>query len=164
MVAALALAVAGCGGGSDEADGKDAASTGSTDAAAPSKAEFIRQVDAICTRGKKQVETEFASYLKKNKIKEIGEKGESPADAESHEIAVIETIAIPELQEQIEELKALQPPSDDEDEVEAFLDATEEGLSKGEEEPQALFSTTKKLFAKSDKLAQSYGFKVCGNR
>jgi hypothetical protein len=167
---ALVLAVAGCGGGGSGGDsnnggGSDRSSESgeaeSKQAASLSKAEFIKQADAICASGRKQVEGEFAAYLKKNKV---NPSSESPAETEAHETEVIETIAIPALRKQMGELKALGAPGGDEAAVEAFIDATEEGIEKGEEDPPSLFSSPQKVFAKSDSLARSYGFKVCGSR
>ncbi len=146
----LAAAVAGCGGGGEDPS--------------PTKAQFIKQADAVCSSGRKQVETEFASYLKKNDIKEIGESGESADETKAHELEVIETIAIPALREQTQELKDLGTPKSDGAEAEAFVDATEEEIDEVEDDPLTLFSSSEKVFAKSDKLASSFGFKVCGSR
>jgi hypothetical protein len=63
----------------------------------------------------------------------------------------------------MKELKALGSPNGEEDEVEAYFEAAEEALEKGEAEPQLLFSKVKQTFAKSDKIAQELGFEVCGN-
>jgi hypothetical protein len=120
--------------------------------------------DAICAKGRKEVEANFTAYLKKNKIKELGESGESAAETKKHEAALVETVALPALRDQVEKLKALGMPEGAEDEAEEFFEAVEEDIEAGEEDPQALFSSAEKTFAKSDKIAQEIGFEVCGNR
>ena len=149
--AMICIAVAsGCGGGGSESPQH-------------SKAQFITQGDIICANGKKQVEARFVSYLKKNKLKKIGEKGESKAEAEGREAAVIETIALPALSKQVNELKAFGMPREDEAKAKEYISAVEERIEKGEQDPQSLFSASSKVLAKSDKLAGELGFKVCGH-
>lgn len=180
LAALLALAicvfvVVGCGssGGDSSSSGSSDATSSTSDESSTSStsgtsslstAAFVKKGDAVCAEGQKEIEAKFAAYLKKNKIKEIGGKGESQSEAEAHQTAVIETIAIPGLRKELEGLQALGTPSDDDGTAQEYVEAIEEGLDKGEEEPQALFSSTSKLFAKSDKLAKELGFKVCGNR
>jgi hypothetical protein len=163
----IGLIAAGCGSGSGSDSTASSGETASTTTPATSpigKAEFIKKADAACAKGKKQVETEFAAYLKKNKIKEIPEAKEAKAQAAGREAEVIETIALPALQQQVDEIRALGFPDGEEDQVEPFLDAVEEGIEKIEEDPQAFFSGADEVFGKADKLAVKYGLKVCGNR
>ncbi len=168
------LALAGCGGGSGSDDsGGGGGNSGGADSSdsqeiaetpPPTKSTFIKQADAICSKGKREVESELGSYLEKEGIKEIGESGESPSETKAHEVEVIETIGIPALDRQLDELKALAAPSGDEAKVNAYLSAVEDGIERGAEEPQTLFRSADKIFAESDKLAGDVGFKVCGNR
>jgi hypothetical protein len=179
LLPAIVLIAAGCGGSSGTGTGSTAdtggngstatpAETGSTTTPAKTgsitKAEFIKKADAICAEGKKQVQTEFAAYLEKNKIKKIPEGGESKAETEGREAEIIESIALPALQRQVDDIRALGFPAGESGQIEPFLDAVEGGIEKGDEDPQALFSGASKVFAKADGLAQKYGFKVCGNR
>lgn len=158
VLAVLAVA-SGCGGG-----GSDDSTTLTDLANVPLKATFIKQGDAICAKGRKEVQTKFAAFLKKEGLKGIGPGGgESPAEIKAHEIELVETIAIPALDKQMKELKALGAPKGEEDKVEAYFEAAEEALEKGEAEPQLLFSKVKQTFAKADKIAQELGFEVCGN-
>jgi hypothetical protein len=151
IFAALAciLVAAGCGGGSD--------SSGSI-----SQAEFVKKGDAICTEGRKEIESGLAAYLKKNKVGK-GKK-ESEAEAKGHEVVFIETIALPGLKKQVEEIKALGAPEGAETEAEKFLKAVETEIAKGEKNPGPLISTPEEAFEESDNIAQEIGFKVCGNR
>jgi len=168
LVLAIALIAVGCGGGGSGSGGSGGGSssdeTSSGDEAGSlSKAEFIKQADAICKEGSEEVRTEFATYLKENKIKEIGEGNESKAETEGRIEEVIEA-AIPTLQQQLDGIRELAAPPADEAQVNAYLEAAEEGIEKGEEDPVELFTATEKVLAKSDKLAKEIGFKVCGNR
>lgn len=159
---ACVLAVAGCGGSSGSGDQASASKTTS----AISLQEFIKQADAICAEATKQVQAEFASYLKENNIKEIGQGGESPAEEKARQVEVIETIGIPALHRQQAEIRAIGLPgaSDDKARVEAYLDAGAKSAEEGEANPALLYNSPQKVFAKSDKLAKELGFKVCGNR
>jgi hypothetical protein len=154
-VLAAALVVAGCGGGGGGGD--EAAGGGGS----LSKAEFLKQADAVCSAGKTKVRAEYQAYLTKNKIEE---GKESKAENEAHVTEIAETIAFPALRQQIEEIRALGAPEGEEAEVKAFLDATEAEVKEAEEDPQSLLASSNEVFAKSDKLAEEYGFKVCGQR
>lgn len=169
IVLVVALTAIGCGSSGDNSsstgDGSTSSSaSGGGDELLPiSKAAFIKGADAACASGKKQVEGEYAVYLKKKGIKEISSKVSSNAEAEAQATEVIETIAIPALNEQLDTIKALGVP-DGEEKVSAYLSAVEEGIEEGEAEPLTLFTSTEKVFAKADKLAGEIGLKVCGQR
>ncbi len=141
---AIALIAAGCGSSSDDST------------ASITKAEFIKKSDAACTKGNEQIESEFQSYARKNGISEKKE----PTEAQSTQLS--ETILLPAVQQEVEEIRALGAPSGEEDKVNAVLDAVEEGIEKGEEDPGSLVTENPAAFAKANKLANEYGFKVCG--
>jgi hypothetical protein len=162
VLLAASVALAACGGGSG-GDGSGSTESGGTtptqgDTGSIGRSEFIRQADAACTKGQKTVEAEVKAYLKKSNVKEIGEADETQQEE------VIETIAIPSLRTQIDEIRGLGAPSGEEAQVEGFLAAAEEGIEKGEDDPQAMFTSSTKVFAKADELADFIGFKVCGQR
>lgn len=165
LVLAIALIVAGCGGDSTSGGSSDAASVGDTAAGVGSlsKAAFVKQADAACAKGRKEVEAKFAAYLKKEKIEGIGASGESQAEAEARKADVVTTIGVPAYEKQIDEIGGLAPPAGDEATIEEFVEAAEEGLEKVEEEPAAVFDGKSKAFARADKIGQEYGFKVCAN-
>lgn len=151
LLAALAcvFVAVGCGGSSSSSS-------------SISQAEFVKKGDAICTEGRKEIEAELAAYLKKNKV-EKGKK-ESEAEAKGHELAFVETIALPGLKKQVEEIKALGAPEGAEAEAESFFKAVEGEIKNGEKNPGPLISTPEEAFEKSDDIAQEIGFQVCGNR
>jgi hypothetical protein len=147
-LAALALVVAGCGSGGD--------STGSTEASSSSltKAEFLEKGNAICAKGNEEIEAGFEEFSKENNL---GKKRPSKAQLEE----AIETVLIPKIRKQVEGIAALSPPSGDEAEVEAIVDAAEEALEKGEEDPSSLAGESNGPFVKANKLASKYGLVKC---
>jgi hypothetical protein len=147
-VLAIALIAAGCGSSSDN-------STDST--ASLTKAEFLKQGNAICATGNKQIEAGFESFGKENHLSE----NKQPTEAQAAEVA--ETVLIPAVNTQIEGIRALGAPSGDEDQVNAILEAAEEAVEKTEEDPGALLSSnSENAFAKANKLSSEYGLTTCG--
>jgi tellurite resistance protein len=143
-LAALALIVAGCGGGSD--------STESTSSL--SKAEFVKQGNAICAKGNEEIEEGFEKFGKEHGFS----KEKEPSKAELEE--AVETVLVPKISKEIESIRALGPPDE---EAEAVLDAAEEALEKGEEDPaQFLKEENAGPFAKANKLSREYGLTKCG--
>jgi hypothetical protein len=154
----FALAVAGCGGGGSDSGSGDETS------APLSKAAFVKSADAICAEGQKEVEAGFTDYLSKNGMKKLGEPGESNVELKEHAIALMETVGIPALNQQIDELKALEAPSDLKAKAAEFTTYAEEGVEEGEGNPYLLYTSVDKLLAKSDKIANELGFQVCGGQ
>ena len=126
-----------------------------------SRKAFVAKADAICTQSQKRVETEFTAFLKKNHVKETGEKKESQQEAEARSIEAIETVGIPQLQRQLDELRALEAPAGEEAKMTAYLDALEEEIEAGEKDAKTLFGPAEKIFAKSEAAAKGLGFEVC---
>lgn len=156
--AVCVLAVTGCGGG-----GSDSGSGDETSASPPSKAAFVKSADAICAEGQKKVEAGFTDYLAKNGMTKLNEPGESNVELKEHAIALMETVGIPVLSQQIDELKALEAPSQSKTKAAEFIAYAEEGIEAGESNPYLLYTSVDKLLAKSDKIAQELGFQVCGS-
>lgn len=144
---ALALIVAGCGSG-----GSGSSSTESTSSL--TKAEFVKQGNAICAKGSKEINEGFEEFVKERGLS----KTKKPSKAVREE--AVETVLIPKIREQVESMRALGPPDE---EAEAVLDAAEEALEKGEEDP-ILFLEEESAgpFAKVNKLSREYGLTKCG--
>ncbi len=66
----------------------------------------------------------------------------------------------PSLNQQAEEIDALGAPEGDEKKVEAILVSLEKAADEIEEDPASVFEG--KVLDKPNKLAEDYGFKVCG--
>jgi hypothetical protein len=140
-LAALAMLIAGCGGG------------GGDTTEALTKAEFIKQGDAICKKGNVASQTEVEEFAKEN-----GFKLEESNKAQAEEV-VTEVLA-PNLQRQAEELDALGAPKGDEAEIDALIVSLEEETAEFEKDPTSFFKET--ALAKTIRLENAYGFKVCG--
>jgi hypothetical protein len=142
---ATVVALAGCGG-SGSAD---------TTAAAISKAEFIKKADAICAKGQKRSQSELNAFAKENNASGAKE----PTTAEWAEIGT--QILVPALQRQLDEVRQLGSPAKDEEQIDEYLDQSEEAIEKLEEDPGEAKSPSK-LLADAHKTIKGYGFKVCG--
>lgn len=146
-VLTVVIAAAGCGSSSD--------SSGST-ASVPAltKAELIKQGDAICTKSNTTLEKEANEFAKENDI-----NTQKPTQAQKEE--VITEVVAPRVRQQGEEIGELGVPSGDEKQVEAIVAAVETGADELEETPK-LLTEGKSPLDKASKLAGAYGFKVCG--
>jgi len=176
----LALAIAGCGGGDDSSD----SANGSQSAAKTSdgesgggeegesgeeskppleggsltRAAFIKQADARCNAINSEQSTMLEAFGKENKIK----PGVSPTERQEE---IILEVALPNVRKNIEQLDEMEPPSGDEGELQAIVDANEKALDEIEIDPSEIVQTgyTKiAVFAEGTKLSMAYGFKVCG--
>jgi hypothetical protein len=132
---ALALAAAGCGGDDDKG---------------PTKAAYIAKADAICKASDAKIEAAAGQIA-------------DPNDAEAVKAFVTATL-IPNVEGQVKELRALDKPKDDADEIDAIYDAVEAGVAKGKSDPASLLSATTGVspFADANTKAQAYGMKSCG--
>jgi len=143
-LAAFAMLVAGCGSGGDSSE-----STSSL-----TKAEFVKQGNAICAKGNKEIQEGFEEFEQ-----EVGSQ-KQPTKAQLTE--AIETIVLPAVRNQVEGIQELEPPSGEEAKVEAITDSAEEALEEGEEDPASLTSEKADPFAKANEMANEYGLTKCG--
>lgn len=144
VLVALAALVAGCGGGDDTTDEATVTLT---------KTEFIKQGDAICKEANEENEAEAEEYAEEN-----GFTLEKASKDELEE--AVADVLVPSLEKQAEELDALGAPEGDEETVEAIVTALEDSTAEIEDDPGLIFSG--KSLEKANKLAENYGFKVCG--
>jgi len=140
---ALAALVAGCGGGDSTTD----------ETVTLTKAEFIKQGDAICKKGNDQSEKEAEEFAEENDF--TLEK----ASKEQIEEAVAEVL-VPNVNQQAEELDELGAPEGDEEQVEEIIVSLENAADEIEDDPSAVFED--EVLKEPSKLAEDYGFKVCG--
>jgi len=145
-LAVLAMIVAGCGGDSD--------STESTSSL--TKAEFLKQGNAICAKGEKEIEEGFEEFAKENNLPE----NKQPSKAQLTE--AVEEVVLPAVDEQVESIRDLGLPSEGGEEADEVLKAAEEAIEKGEEDPASLANEKADPFAKANKLARDYGLTKCG--
>ena len=161
---ALGLVAAGCGGGGDSTGGGSSADTtggettdGSTESSgtAPTKAAFIKEGDAICTKDEAELNKEIEAFAKENNIDL--EKAELSPDQETE---LFQELVLPNIAKQGEELAALTPPEGDEETVEELTDTLNSEVEEAEEEGGQPNNDT---LAEATKLAKAYGFKSCGS-
>lgn len=143
------LLAAGCGGTSDGADEVTASSL--------SMAEFVKQADAACVKRQEEAREDFIAYSER-----VAKSGETTAEREAHLATVAETIVMPGLQQQVEDIRALGAPKGKEGEVEALLLALEEGAEKVRAQPKRSIEESEKLLEPAGELARNLGLKACG--
>jgi hypothetical protein len=134
----LGLVGTGCGSGSDS-DGP------------LTKAEFIEQGDALCKKVDDQKKKDTKAFATETGL--LSGKPLSAAD----EKRFILTIAMPPIQAEAEELRALEPP--DEPAVKSILSELEKAVKASEE--NARKGKASDTFAQVAKQAEEYGFKAC---
>jgi hypothetical protein len=142
----VALSAAGCGGGSDA----------SSTANSISKAAFIKKADAVCKRGNRRMEAVFAHLLVQNK------KIKRPSKSDQE--ALVGTVLVPNIKREIREIRAFGAPSGDDDKVNGFLEALEEGIETAERNPKVVVKSSEAIFGIPSRLAREYGLEVCGSR
>ena len=144
--AVLAMLIAGCGGGDETTD----------ETVTLTKTEFIKQGDAICKEGNEEIEKGFEEFAQENDIPQ----NQEPSKEQGAEI--VETVILPNIQEQSEEIRELGAPEGDEEQVDELLDSLEDAVAAGEDDPESLFEDDSDPFGEVNQLATDYGFKVCG--
>jgi hypothetical protein len=95
VATAVCLAGLGCGGGGESSP--------------LTKAEFIKQADAICAKVNKENTSEVAAYKKQHSI--TLRSGEAAVDE------IFENVVVPSIRRQVEQLEALSPPAEDEEKI-----------------------------------------------
>ena len=135
------VALGGCGGADDTTSTATTASE-TTTASAPalSKEQFIAQADAICAAGDKTINAA---------VQALGDGQPSQADLQQ-----FAQIAVPALQEQVDAIRALPPPSGDEAQITAMLDAVQDGIDKIKSDPSAIEADP---LDQADQLARTTG-------
>jgi hypothetical protein len=146
---AVVLLASGCGGGGGGSEEVETSSIG--------KAEFIKQADAACSKGEKQMQTDFVAYIKEHEKELEGE----PTQSEARFADLVDTVMIPEVKGEIEQIRTIGAPGAEQSEVEAIVAALEEGIENVEEDPKAAVQHTGEAFTQAHKLATEYGLKVC---
>jgi hypothetical protein len=165
LAALLAGAVSGCG---DEEGGGDVVVTPRD--LVPSRPDFISQADGLCAFYESRVEQlgrqRFGLSAEDFKVLPSGRivfrAGRRPSDAAVEEF--VRGTAVPNLRQQLEELRALTPPRGDEQRVDAVFDAAERAVDGLAADPQAFAddAAVQRLFAPVRRAGRRYGLKECG--
>ena len=118
-----------------------------------SKADFLEQGNAICDAGNEEVDKAFAS---------ISPDGEEPPMEDI--VAMFEDTLIPSVRGQIDDLRALNPPADLEDDVNKMLDDASDAIDEIEarldDDPDAVFDG-EDPFEKVNAQAAAIGLTSC---
>lgn len=152
-VLVAAVVMFGCGGSSS---GSGGGSDTTVSESSISKAEYVKQAEAVCEKGNEELEADFATFVK--------EKENVKKASEADYVELLEKVVAPNISAEVEELRELDVPKGDASQVGAMLIAREESLSIAEEEPKAMVADSEKVFGKATKLASAYGLKACASR
>ena len=147
--------LAGCGG----IDGDSQATDSTTKIVVTTnpdltKAELIKEGDAICEETDKTQEVGLKAYLKKNP------QGQSN---KAEQGKMVLAVGLPPIQQEVEELAELGAPPGDEATVQAIVGGIEKAVEEGEKDPTSLLGAANNPFTGVSKLATEYGFKECNN-
>jgi hypothetical protein len=137
-MAAICLA-AGCGGSGEEAT-----------SAPLTKAQFIKQADAICAKAAKDREAASEAWSK--------ERSASSAETAAELEEGLKEVVAPALKRQAEQLEALAAPASDRAEVAHMIDTLASASEAIEREPKQAFQSSIPQF---EREAKAYGLKDC---
>lgn len=145
LVIAVAFAF-GCGNGEDEATSAD-----ETASAPLTKAQFIKQADAICAKNRKQRELEIANWQRNYP--------EGRAKAEVNVDAALKEVIGPSYKLKAEGLETLAPPAQDQAAVSLLI----KRLSKAAEilEEEGAGGRIRSKLSHFEKEAIAYGLNAC---
>lgn len=137
LVAAVASLFAGCSGDDDRT-----VSTTSLD-----KAEYVERADAICAEGR----------LRALRYQPSAGGGQTAAAAQK----AIDESVLPAVQEVVDELYELGAPGGQEEQIDAFLAAFQQGVDDGEDLEVPTFERFERVMAPAGKLARKAGLQDC---
>lgn len=139
-------------GSDDGAGGGNGVSDGGSGSGPLTKAQFIKQADAICQK----VPLKYEEARQKLESEAESDKKPKPSTAEINLAA-----AVPPLPEAAKEIEDLTPPTGDEAEAEAIVGALEAAAKGLEEKPNSELTGPKSPFAEFQKLTKAYGLQLC---
>jgi hypothetical protein len=119
------------------------------------KAQFLKQANAICARGTDEMGQGDAAFWKAH-----GGSKPNPSQALVNELQL--TAILPVRKEELRRIRALGLPRGDEERVEKILLAWEEGVQKGEDKPRSLdVGGPEFAFYKAYTMGLEYGLEKC---
>jgi hypothetical protein len=122
-LAAIAALGSGCGGsGEDEAT------------ASVTKAQFVKEADAICAERNKKWDASVASYKKKL-------QAENASLDEEHVGELISSSLVPLMKDELGQMEGLGAPAGDEESIDKMLGARSKAVAELEAEPLAVYSS-----------------------
>jgi len=148
LAAVLSLGLAACGSSDDDSSSSDTSST-SDNTAALTKQQLITQADAICTK--------YNGKL----VKLQQESGLDSTASDDQVVSFITDDIIPLYEDQIDELRALQPDDADADAYNEIIDTLDSEVQDVDSDPEAAMDQDNP-FKGSTAKAKEFGLKVCG--
>ena len=151
LALAAGLVIAGCGDDDDETtSGTTTEATDSTDTGddAPTKADFIKEADAICA--------DADQALADVALEQYPEGPPTGDDA----VAFAEDVFIPNLQGQHDDLAALTPPEGEEDAFADLLEQLQTGIDEIADDPEGFVETD--ALEDASVAASDFGLRSCG--
>ncbi|MGN6258582.1 MAG: hypothetical protein ACTHN3_12675 [Solirubrobacterales bacterium] len=136
-LAAMLLLAVGCGGGGDSS---------------LTRAEFVKQGNAICKEGEKERGKMIEGALK------LVKPGEEATTADQEK--VVQTALVGPYRKMAKKLEGLEAPQGDEETIESLIKAMEEAAQKAEDKPLANLHSDSQ-FAEANKIAAKYGLNSC---
>jgi hypothetical protein len=163
----LAPVAAGCGDDDAGGDGDRVSTSGPL---VPSKHDYISQADGLCAFYETRVEElgreRFGLNAKDFKVLPSGQivfrAGHRPSDAAIEDFVL--EVAVPTLREELDEVRAITPPTGDEAQVAAIYDAAARAVDGLETDPAAFAddAAVRRLFADARRIGRRYGLRECG--
>jgi hypothetical protein len=145
LAAFLGLAVlsAGCG------------SSGGDTTVTLTKAQFVKQGDAICKKGYEEKSASLAPFVKDpQKYAEL---------TRPEEEKLVLKLVLPSYKKEAKELRELAPPEGEEQTIDAMITELEDTVKRVEEDPGSILNGAHKQFAKVEAMTNDYGFEYCGD-
>jgi hypothetical protein len=147
LLLTCAVAALGIGCGDDDDNGN-----GGGGGESLTKAEYIKRGDALCRQGDREIEREGESRF--------GDAEQEPSRADLVEF--VEDAVVPNIEDQISELRDLPVPEGDEETVNAIYDEADQAIESIKDNPEAAIEQEASPFEQANRLARDYGFKECG--
>ena len=154
-IGGFGVAVAGCGSSS-----KSTGTSATTTHPALTKAEYLKQGNAICANGSRAQQAAIFAYAKKLGVN----PNSNTPPTKAQETKIANNVLIPHIQAQITKIKALGAPSGDQQKVDAALSAAQQALDKGKQDPTLFFANNNNLFGPAAKKLHAYGLTSCATR
>jgi hypothetical protein len=168
VLPALMLAPAAAGCGDDDGGNGDRVTTSGP--LVPSKRDYTSQADGLCAFYESRVEElgreRFGLNAKDFKVLPSGQivfrAGHRPSDAAIEDF--VHGTAVPNLREELDEVRAITPPAGDEARVAAIYDAAARAVDHLEADPATFADdeAVRRLFADARRVGRRYGLRECG--
>jgi hypothetical protein len=146
-------APSGAEGGVENGRTKDGASGSPTPGSSTSKAQFVKQANAICAAGREKTLAKLGTYVKTHQ-----------GSAKSQQALLgeaLQAVFLPRIQSQIGQLRALEAPTGDQRQVNALLAALQQAVNRGHGLKSPSSAEIEQDFKRPAELAKAYGIGAC---